>query len=97
MKHFLGLLVVFGISDGVLTYFMVDNGLAREANPFLLTLAGELNFLILKVIAILLCAIILWDIYRRLPRAALISTSCFAVCYGGIVFWNLSWLFVALI
>ena len=90
MKYLLGLLIVFEISDGVLTHFLVRDGLAREGNPFLVSLVGETNFLVLKVVGVLLCALILWDIYKRLPRVALISTSCFVVFYGVIVLWNLS-------
>ena len=90
MKYLLGLLIVFEISDGVLTHFLIRGGLAREGNPLLMSLVGETNFLILKVVGVLLCAVILWDIYKRLPRVALISTSCFVVFYGVIVLWNLS-------
>ncbi len=95
MKYLLGLLIVFEISDGVITHFLVRNGLAREGNPFLMPLVGEANFLILKVVGVLVCALILWDIYKRLPRVALISTSFFVVFYAVIVLWNLSFFFTA--
>ena len=90
MKYLLGLLIFFEISDGVLTHFLVSNGLAREGNPLLIPLVGEANFLVLKVVGVFICALILWDIYKRYPKLALISTSCFVVVYGGIVLWNLS-------
>jgi len=89
LKYLLGLLVVFEISDGVLTHFLIKDGVAREGNPFLLPLVGETNFLIIKVVGGLLCAFILWDIYKRFPRVALIATSCFVAFYGIIVLWNL--------
>jgi len=90
MKYLIGLLILFEISDGLLTHFLVRDGLAREINPFLLPLVGDAGFMILKVVGVLICAIILWDIYKRYPRVALISTSCFVVFYGVIVLWNLS-------
>ena len=90
MSYLLGLLVAFVIGDGLLTHFLVTGGIAREGNPFLQPLVGEAGFIVLKVAGALLCAIILWDIYRRYPRVALISTSFFVVCYGVIVLWNLS-------
>ena len=93
MKYLLGLLAGFVISDGLLTYFLVRHGIAREGNPFLLPIVGENIFLVLKVVGALLCVLILWDIYRRFPKLALISTSCFVVVYGGIVAWNLSLFF----
>ena len=89
MKYLLGLLVLLNISDAVLTYFLVDLSLAREVNPFLLPIVGQPTFIIIKVVGVLLCTLILWDIYRRHPRLAFASTSCFVVFYGGVVLWNL--------
>ena len=93
MKYLLGLLIIFEIGDGVLTHFLIKSGLAREANPFLLPIVGEANFLWLKVVGVLLCAVILWDIYRRYPKLALAATSLFVVVYGVLVLWNVSLFF----
>ncbi len=93
MKYLLGLLIVFEILDGVLTHFLIRNGLAREGNPFLLPLVGEANFLILKVVGVLLAALILWDIHKRWPRVAITTTACFVTLYVGIVLWNVSFFF----
>ena len=90
MKYLLGFLVLFVIGDGLLTHFLITDGIAREGNPLLQPIVGETGFIVLKIVGALLCALILWDIYRRYPRVALISTSCFVVCYGAIVLWNLS-------
>ena len=90
MKYLLGLLVAFVIADGLLTHFLVTGGIATEGNPFLQPIVGEAGFLVLKAAGALLCALILWDVYRRYPKVALISTSCFVVLYGAIVLWNLS-------
>jgi hypothetical protein len=90
MKYLLGLLIGFEILDGVISHFLFQHGLAREGNPFLVSIVGETNFLVLKVVGVLLCALILWDIYRRYPKVAIIATSCFVVFYGVIVLWNSS-------
>ena len=90
MKYLLGLLAGFVVLDGLLTYFLVRHGLAQESNPFLVPIVGQNVFLVLKVVGALLCVFILWDIYRRFPRLAMISTSCFVAFYGAIVLWNLS-------
>ena len=95
MKYLLGLLVGFEITDGVLSYFLIRSGLGREANPFLKSIVGDVNFLILKVVGGLICALILWDIHKRFPRVALIATSCFTLFYAVIVSWNLGVFFVA--
>ncbi|GAI92547.1 unnamed protein product [marine sediment metagenome] len=90
IKILLGLLVVFVIADGLITQLLIRDGLAREGNPFLQPLVGEPGFIILKAAGALLCAFILWDIYRRFPRVAVIATWCFVAAYGVIVLWNSS-------
>ena len=88
MKYLLVLLILLNIFDAVLTNRIVNLGLGREANPFLLHIVGQPNFIVLKASGVLLCGIILWDIYRRRPKLALVSTSCFVAFYGLIVLWN---------
>ncbi len=94
MRYLLGVLTTLVILDGLITHVLIKNGLAREANPFLATLVGGGNFLVIKVVGALLCAFILWDIYKRWPKLALISSFCFAVAYTGIVLWNVSLFFI---
>ena len=87
---YLILMLVFLVSvDGLISQFLVKHGLGREGNPFLQTFVNEENFLLIKLAGALLCAFILWDIYKRRPRLALISTLIFVILYTGIVFWNL--------
>jgi len=90
----LGVLTGLIVSDGLISYFLVRYGLGQEGNPFLQTLVGEGNFLVIKVLAALLCAFILWDIYKQWPKLALISTSCFVALYTGVVSWNLFVFFI---
>ncbi len=76
--------------DSLLTHFLVRDGLALKVDPFLLPLVGTTNFLIIKVVGVLLCAVILWDVYQRWPRVALTATACFVTIYAAIVLWNAS-------
>lgn len=94
-KCLLGALIALVVSDGVISYFGVSQGLAREGNPFLQTLVGERNFMLIKVAGAMLGAFILWDIHKTRPRMALISSYCFVGLYAGIVAWNLAVLFTA--
>ena len=89
MKYLLALLILLNIADATLSYFLVRLGLGREGNPFLLELVHQPGFIIIKVVGVLLCALILWDIYRRNSKLAIVSTSCFVSIYGVIVLWNL--------
>lgn len=90
IKILLGLLVVLVIADGLITQLLIRDGLAREGNPLLQPLVGGSGFIILKAAGALLSAFILWDIYRRFPRVAVIATRCFVAAYGLIVLWNSS-------
>jgi hypothetical protein len=90
MKYLLGVLVSFVVLDGLVTEFLIDGGLAREGNPFLEPLVGDIGFMILKVAGSLLCAFILWDIYKRFPKVAVAATWIAVAGYGGIIIWNTS-------
>jgi len=90
MKYLLGALIALVVSDGLITHFLVQHGVAWELNPFLRTLIGDGNFLVVKVLGVLLAALILWDIYKQRPKLARISSLCFVALYAGIVSWNLS-------
>jgi len=87
MKYLLGLLTVFIIGDGFLTHILVGDGM-REGNFLLVPLITQGNLMLLKLVATIICVIILWDLYQKVPLVALISTSCLVVAYGVIVFWN---------
>jgi hypothetical protein len=90
MKYLLITLVSFVILDGLLTELLLGDGLARESNPFLQPLVGDVGFMVLKIVGSLLCAFILWDIYKRFPRVAVIAAWIAVVGYGVIIAWNSS-------
>lgn len=94
MKYLLGMLIVLVVADGLISRFLVTRKLGWEANPFLQNLVGKDVFLVIKVLGVLLCVLILWDIYKQWPKLALISSLCFVVLHSGIVLWNLYVLFV---
>ena len=94
MRYLLGALIALVVSDGLMSNFLIRDGLAREGNPFLKNLVGDGNFLVIKALAALLCALVLVDIYRQWPKLARGSTLCFVVLYAGIVLWNLCILFL---
>ncbi|MBI2831008.1 MAG: hypothetical protein HYX79_01980 [Chloroflexi bacterium] len=89
MKYILALLVFLVIADGLVTNFLVTNGLAREGNPFLRGLVGGGSFIAVKTAGAFVAALILWDVYRHSPRLGRVSGVCFTIVYAGIVTWNL--------
>jgi hypothetical protein len=67
-RHFFFLLLAFLVAlvlaDGVVTRFLVNNGLGSEANPFLkMWVKSDLLFVI-KLVGASLAACILWILYR---------------------------------
>ena len=50
VRRLLVALIALVVSDGVITHFLISNGLGWEANPFLRPLVGGGNFLVLKVV-----------------------------------------------
>ena len=90
MRYLLGILILLNIADSLLTHFIVDSGVGREGNPFLMSLVGQPAFFAIKLAGVVLCAFILWDISRRYRRLAFAATAFFVTAYTGIVLWNTS-------
>ena len=88
-------LVAQVMADGLITRFLIVNGLAAEANPFLHSLVGSDLLLIIKLLGSILCACLLWIIYKTKPRTALVVTTICVISYTVILFWNLFVFFVA--
>ena len=89
IKYLLGILFALVVADGILSNFLITEGLGREWNPFLQTLVGEESFLLIKVTGALLSILIFWDIYKKWPRVAINSVICVVILYTGIVYWNI--------
>jgi hypothetical protein len=95
MKRLLILLSGLEISDGIITSFLVGNGLAQEGNPLIKAIVMEGNFLLFKVIGVIICVLLLWGIYERYPGLALVSASSIVIFYGAVIVWDLSIAFLA--
>jgi hypothetical protein len=87
--HILTTLVILVAADGILSQFLVKYGLGREGNPLLQVLVEQDSFLLLKLSGALLCALILWNIYKNHPRVAIASSISFIALYTTLVYWNL--------
>jgi hypothetical protein len=76
MKQLLTVLVLFIIMDGLVTEYLVGGGLAREGNPLLEPLVGNVGFMLVKTAGALICTIG--------------ATWCFVTAYAVILAWNSS-------
>lgn len=95
MKYLFILLIGFEVWDGIITQFLVRNGLVKEGNPLLEPIIMEGNFLLLKIIGVLFSVLILWGLYQRFPRLVLPATSSIVMFYGIVTAWNLNIFFSA--
>jgi hypothetical protein len=95
MKYLVILLVLLVIADGVISQYLTSQALGLESNPILRTIIGSGDFLPLKAAGALLAALLLWDIHKRRPHVALVSSAVFVALYTGILYWNLFVFFIA--
>jgi hypothetical protein len=84
------------VSDGLITTFLVTQGLGYEGNPFLQSLVTKEYFLLLKVFGVSFSALALFFIYKRHPKLSLITILYFVILYTIIVYWNASVVLVTL-
>jgi len=88
MRYMLYLLLGLVVADGILSNFLVLQNMGFELNPFLKDLVGGEYLLSLKACGALLAIAMLWGIYQRLPRVAVICSLSFVVFYTAVLYWN---------
>ena len=90
MKYIIILLSGLELSDGVITQVFVGKGLAQESNPLMQPLVMAGDFLLFKIVGVLLSVLALWWLYKRFPLIAISTASSIVVFYGAVLAWNLS-------
>jgi len=90
IQYLLGTLLSLVVADGLISQYLIRNGLGQEANPLLKVLVTENNFLVVKMCGAIICVLILWNIARRLPRLIFIFSACFVGLYTALVLWNIA-------
>lgn len=88
MRNLMGTLFSLVTADGVITNYLVTQGIAREWNPFLYLVAGNDDLLWLKIGGALISLIFIWNIYRKKPKLASVTCLSAVFVYTGIVYWN---------
>ncbi len=90
-------LFILVVADGLITSYLVSHGIAGEGNLLLRGWVDEWYFPLIKTLGALFCGFLIWDIYRRWPRLAILSSISFVIFYGAVVLWNSLLLFVNLV
>ena len=93
MKCILALIAQFQIWDGLITQVFVNSSVVQEGNPLMAPLVSGGNFLLLKVMGVLLCVPILWMVYKRFPKFTMVTASTLVIFYGVVICWNFLVLF----
>jgi hypothetical protein len=89
LKFLIPLVAALEAADGLLTYWAVGRGIVQEANPILGNSVGSGDFLVMKVCGGLLSVCLLWLVYKRVPKFALIVSSAIVLFYAAVLTWNL--------
>jgi hypothetical protein len=93
IRILIGSLFAAIVADGIITMYLVRNGLAVEGNPFMQYWVSQDQLIYYKLCGGILVAICLWSIYRRKPRLSIVFTSIMLAGYIFIICWNLFILF----
>ena len=92
-------LVLLVVADGIITRFLVTNGLGVEINPFLANWVGDDSFLWVKLAGGTLAALILLGFSRQAAvkgklKTAIVIIAILVAFYAAVVIWNLLVLFI---
>jgi hypothetical protein len=88
MKYLLILAGQLQIGDGVMSHVFVNNGIVKEGNPLMAPFIQDGNYLLIKVVGVVLSIPLLWIIYKRFPRLAMGTATSLAVFYSAVLCWN---------
>ena len=85
----LGTMIALVVADGLISQYLIVNGLAREGNPLLQIWIHDELFLGLKLAGAFFAALAIRIIHKNRPNLSFSITLCFVVFYTGLVFWSL--------
>jgi hypothetical protein len=88
-RYLIGLLVCMVVADGLISNNIVSNSLGFEGNLIIESIVGQASFVLLKVVAALISASILWRVFKKHPRLGLVTIILFVSVYTAILWWNL--------
>ena len=83
------------VADGLISNFIVRNGLGEEGNPFLQSIVGQSSFIFIKFAGAVIGGVILWRVFRKHHRLGLASIIFYIVVYTTILWLNLATWFIA--
>ena len=88
-RYLIGILACLVVADGLISNHIMSNGVGTESNLIIESIVGQTSFVLIKVIAAIISAMILWKVFKKHPRAGLVYIIFFVIIYTGILWWNL--------
>lgn len=85
----LGVLFCLSVADGILTRFIISNGLGRESNFWLSDLASSDALIGIKMLGTALAIYLLWRLHYIKPKLIMATTVSFVGWYTLVLFWNI--------
>lgn len=85
----LGTLFCLSVADGILTRFIISNGLGHEGNFWLSDLASSDALIGIKMLGTVLAIYLLWRLHYVRPKLVMATTVAFVGWYTLVVFWNI--------
>ncbi len=87
------LMAQFLLWDAAITHVFAGGGIVKEANPLVSAAVYSGDFLVIKLLSLLVMVPGLLILHRFYPRVAFTTTACVAMFYVGVVAWNFLVLF----
>ena len=87
--YWLGAMCLLQLTDALATQTLVSRSMVREANYLMALLLSTGDFLLFKVLGVVICAVLLLGFYRVLPNMAKTLNVFIVVFYVAILLWNL--------
>jgi hypothetical protein len=88
-RYLIGILACLVVADGLISNHIMSNGVGTESNLIIESIVGQTSFVLVKAIAAIISAMILWKVFKKHPRAGLVYIILFVIRYTGIIWWNL--------
>jgi len=85
----LGSLFCLSVADGIITRFIIIQGLGHEGNIWLAGLASSDALIAVKIVGTLLAITLLWLLHYRRPGLVMGVTIALVGWYTLVVFWNI--------
>jgi len=88
IRFILIMMAQFQIWDGIMTQVFVNNGLVIEGNKLVASSITNGEFMLIKVISLIISSLILLLLYKYYPRLVFTTATLIVIFYSAVITWN---------